>query len=597
MRVVNRKLSLSFLFLLLTAFMAKAQAPNDWLTPAEKTDHRTTPTYDETRRYIERLDRASPLIRLTSFGKTAQGRDLMLVVAAQDADKITPEIARKQGKAVVLIQACIHAGESDGKDAGLLLLRDIAITKTRANLLENVVILFEPIYNADGHERRSAYNRINQNGPAEMGWRGNARNINLNRDYVKADEMETRAWLGLWNRWNPDFFIDCHVTNGADYQYDLTYQFEHHETVAPTIKNWLETAIEKRAVAATEKAGHLLSPYLQLADNRDLSKGMFEFLASPRFASTYPILRNRPALLIETHMLKPYKTRVIATYDFVAAMLAEINQNPNELFDAIKRAAIDEAGKYFSRYDANIKFPLSLKLTDKSTPFQLKSVAAKIEKSEISGADWVQFDSSKPLNVTIPFFNQTEIADAVAPPVAYIVPPQWTEVVERLELHGLKIERTTKPQALEVEMYQLTQPKWASNSFESRVMLADFKSAVAAEKREFPAGSLIVRLNQPNAKAAVHLLEPAAPDSLLRWGFFNSIFEQKEYGESYVLEKLAREMLAKDAKLKAEFEERLKRDENFAKSPRARLNFFYDRSPYKDKNIGLYPVGRILKFE
>lgn len=594
---MNRKLSLSFLFLLLIAFMVKAQTPNDWKTPAEKTDYRTTPNYDETRAYIERLDAASPLIKLTSFGKTGQGRDLMLVIAAQDADKMTPELARKQGKAVILIQACIHAGESDGKDAGLALLRDIAITKTRQNLLENVVILFEPIYNADGHERRSPYNRINQNGPEEMGWRGNGRNINLNRDYVKADELETKAWLRLWNRWEPDFFIDCHVTNGADYQYDLTYQFEHHETVAPAIKNWLETAIEGRAVAATEKAGHLLSPYLQFADNRDFSKGIFEFIATPRFATAYPVLRNRPAVLIETHMLKPYKTRVIATYDFVAAMLAEINQNPGKLLGTINRAAVQENDKYFSGYNRDVKFPLSLKLTDKSTPFQLKAVESKIEKSEVSGADWVKFDGGKSLNLTIPFFNQTEIADAVAPPLAYIVPLQWADVIERLELHGLKIERTTKPQTFEVEMYRLTQPKWASASFESRVMLTDFKSAVFAEKRGFPAGSVIVRLNQPNAKAAVHLLEPIAPDSLLRWGFFNPIFEQKEYGESYVLEKLAREMLAKDANLKREFEERLKTDENFAKSPRARLNFFFERSPYFDKNIGLYPIGRIVKFE
>ncbi|MDQ4120773.1 MAG: M14 family metallopeptidase [Acidobacteriota bacterium] len=594
---MNRKFPILAVVLFSLVFMINAQAQNDWKTPAEKTDYRTTPTYDETRAFIERLDRASPLVKLTSFGKTAQGRDLMLIVAAKDADKMTPELARKQGKAIVLIQACIHAGESDGKDAGLALLRDIAITKNQQNLLESVVILFEPIYNADGHERRSPYNRINQNGPEEMGWRGNGRNINLNRDYMKADELETKAWLRLWNLWNPDFFIDCHVTNGADYQYDLTYQFEHHETVAPAIKNWLETAIEGRAVAATEKNGHLLSPYLQFADNRDLSKGIFEFVASPRFASTYPVLRNRPAILIETHMLKPYKTRVIATYDFILAMLAEINQNSGDLFGTIKQAETQEADKYFSSYNANTKFPLSLKLTDKSTPFQLKAVESKVEKSEISGADWVKFDSSKPFNITIPFFNQTEIAASVAPPIAYVVPAQWIEVIERLELHGLKIERTTKPQTFEVEMYRLTQPKWAPASFESRVMLTDFKSAVFNEKRQFPAGSVIVRLNQPNAKAAVHLLEPAAPDSLLRWGFFNPIFEQKEYGESYVLEKLSREMLAKDADLKREFEERLKTDENFAKNPRARLNFFFERSPYFDKNIGLYPVGRIIKFE
>lgn len=589
---MNRKFSLFTFLLFSLSFMVEAQTPNDWKTPAEKTDYRTTPTYDETRAYIERIDAESPLIRLTSFGKTGEGRDLMLVVAAKNADKMTPESARRQGKAVILIQACIHAGESDGKDAGLALLRDIAITKTRQNLLENVVVLFEPIYNADGHERRSPYNRINQNGPEEMGWRGNGRNINLNRDYVKADELETQAWLKLWNQWQPDLFIDCHVTNGADYQYNLTYQFEHHETVAPSVRNWLAEAVEKRIVPNTEKAGNLLAPYLSFRDNRDLTRGIDEFLATPRFATAYPVLRNRPAILLETHMLKNYKSRVLATYDFLRFTLEEVNQNKENLLNA-GRQADTETVAAFGKYDANRRFPLSLELTDKSNPFELKAVASKVEKSDVSGGNWVQFDATKPITLTVPFFNEARVAAAVAPPVAYIVPPVWIEVIERLELHGLKIERTTKPQIFEVEMYRLTQPKYAPASFESRVLLTDFKSATFTERREFPANSVIIRLNQPNAKAAVHLLEPIAPDSLLRWGFFNPIFEQKEYGESYVLEKLAREMLAKDARLKREFEERLKTDENFAKSPRARLNFFFERSPYFDKNIGLYPVGRL----
>jgi hypothetical protein len=209
----------------------------------------------------------------------------------------------------------------------------------------------------------------------------------------------------------------------------------------------------------------------------------------------------------------------------------------------------------------------------------------------------VRFEAGKPLNLTVPFFNQTEIADSVAPPAAYIIPPQWTEVIERLELHGVKFERLAQAQTFEIESYRINQPAWANNSFESRVMLRDFKLEKTIEKREFPAGSVLVKLQQPAAQVAVHLLEPAAPDSLLRWGFFNSIFEQKEYGEAYVLEKLAREMLAKDTSLKREFEEKLKTDENFAKSSRARLNFFFERSPYFDKKIGSYPVGRLLKFE
>ena len=584
-----------FLLLLLVSSLAnvKAQTAKGWLTPAEQSDYKTTPRLNETIAYLTRLDTASPNVRLTTFGKSGEGRDLPLVIAAKN-DAFTPEKARQQGKVVVLIQACIHAGEADGKDAGLALLADIAINKTEEKLLDKVVLLFEPIYNVDGHERFGPFNRINQNGPEETGFRANARNINLNRDYMKADEPETRSWLKLWNQWQPDFFIDCHVTDGADYQYNLTYQFEHHQTVAPAIKTWLENAIEKRAVPAAETNGNLLAPYLSFRDNRDLSKGIDEFLTTGRYATGYPVLRNRPAVLIETHMLKPYKNRVRATYDFIRAMLAEINRDPNGLLSAVKTADAETLSE-FQNYNANNKFPLSLSVTDKSTAFPLKAVATRTELSEISGDVRVVFDNSQPVNLNVPYFNETSVASAVAPPLAYLVPPQWADVIERLELHNLKVERLGAAQSVLVETYRLTQPKWAAASFESRIALRDFKLEKTTAVREFPVGSALVRLQQPAARVAIHLLEPNAPDSLLRWGFFNSIFEQKEYGESYVLEKMAREMLAKDAQLRREFEDKLKTDAPFAASPTARLNFFFEHSSYADKNIGLYPVGRVLQ--
>src|SRR5918997_467309 len=233
--------------------------PSEWQTRAEKTDYRQTPRYDETIAYSRRLDDASPLIRYQSFGKSGEGRDLPLMIAA-DGGVFTPEAARSAGKAIVLIQACIHPGDPDGKDAGFALLRDIAITKTRPHLLDHVTVLFIPIYNTDGHERFSPYNRINQNGPAEMGWRATSTNLNLNRDYMKADTPETRAWLRMWSAWNPELFIDCHVTDGADYRYNVTYQYEHHENVSPSVRAWSLEAFG-RIVPATEAAGNLLAPY------------------------------------------------------------------------------------------------------------------------------------------------------------------------------------------------------------------------------------------------------------------------------------------------------------------------------------------------
>jgi murein tripeptide amidase MpaA len=568
----------------------EATVPAEWLTHAERTDYRETPRYAETIEYSKRLDQASPLIKFQSFGKSGEGRELPLLIATEGGT-FTPEAARHAGKAVILIQACIHAGEPDGKDAGLALLRDIAITKTQPGLLKNLVVLFIPIYNTDGHERVSPYNRINQNGPAEMGWRTTSTYQNLNRDYMKADTPETRAWLALWNQWKPDLFIDCHVTDGADYQYNITYQHEHHAGVAPSVLAWEEKVIDKRVAPATEAAGNVISWYLEFIDNRDLPKGIRDFNGSPRFSTGYTPLRNRPGILIETHMLKPYRPRVIGTYDFLRFTLAEVSRDPQSLLSAVREA--DEKTLADGRtYDPSRSYPIDFELSDKSTPYKLRAVESHTEKSDISGAQRVIF-GTKPVELTVPLYNDFHVKKSIAPPLYYIVPSQWSSVIEVLKAHGLAIQTTKETATIDIESYRFLDVKWAGGPFEGRLM-PSFKVEVVRERRTFPAGSVIVPLAQEAAKVAINLLEPEAPDSLVHWGFFNATFEQKEYGEDYVVETLAREMLEKNPALREEYEKKLAGDAAFAANPHARLQFFYRRSPYWDREMNLYPVGRIV---
>lgn len=563
--------------------------PPEWRTHAERTDYRETPRYSETLAYSRRLADASPLIRLASFGESGEGRSLPLLIAATGGT-FTPEAARRAGKAVVLIQACIHPGESDGKDAGLALLRDIAITKTQPRLLERVVLLFIPIYNTDGHERFGSYNRINQNGPAEMGWRVTSTNLNLNRDYMKADAPETRGWLKMWTKWNPDLFIDCHVTDGADYRYVLTYQYEQRENVPASVLQWERAAFEGRIMPATEAAGHLVSPYMEFRDNRDLTKGIDSFIAPPRFSTGYTPVRNRPGLLIETHMFKDYRSRVLSTYALLRAALEEVNRDTESLLRAVHLA--DEQtiaeGRSFNPARA---YPLRFELTEKSRPFQLKGVESRTELSDVSGAVRVVF-GTKPLDQTVPLYDEAQVTAAIAPPLYYIVPVQWKSVIEVLAAHGLRLERLAAPLTIEVESYRFSEVKFATAPFEGR-MMPTYQTNPLRESRTFPAGSVVVPLDQPAAHVAVYLLEPQSPDSFVAWGFFNAIFEQKEGGEDYVLEKLAREMLARDENLRREFERRVATDSQFAASSRDRLRFFYERSPYWDKQMNLYPVGRV----
>ena len=570
--------------------MSTTSIPPEWRTHAELTDYRETPSYDDTVAYARRLAHASPAIDYEGFGQSGEGRELPLLIASETG-AFTPEVARAQQKVVVLIQACIHAGEPDGKDAGFALLRDVAITKSAAGILNNVVLLFIPIYNTDGHERSSPYNRINQNGPTQMGWRATSTYQNLNRDYMKADTPETRAWLRLWNEWQPDLFIDCHVTDGADYRCNITYHHEHHLGVDSEVVQWERDVFGGKVAPATEAAGNVISWYLEFIDNRDLTLGTRDFNGSPRFSTGYAPARNRPGILIETHMLKDYRSRVIGTYDFLRAALTEVNRDHERLRTLVREAdeRIVAAGKTF---DPTRTYPLDFELTEDVTPFDLKAFQYETEESDISGDLRVVY-GREPLDLTVPMYQTFRVKKAVAPPLSYVVPVQWTNVIDVLKAHGLEMKTLALPASIEVESYRFTNVAWPSGPFEGRHM-PRFDVERTSETRVFPAGSVIVPLAQPAGRVILNLLEPEAPDSLVRWGFFNAIFEEKEYAEHYIIETLARQMMAHHPVLQQEFEHLLALNEEFAASPSERLRFFYRRSPYWDPQMNLYPVGRII---
>ena len=562
-----------------------------WITPAEASHFKTTPSYAETHAYLERLVAAAPdTIKLTRFGISPEGRDLMLVIAASNGE-FTPDAARKSGKQILLVQAGIHAGEIEGKDAGLMLLRDLTVGKKFPHLLDHTILLYLPIFNVDGHENSSPYNRINQNGPDSMGFRATAQNLNLNRDYMKADAPEMRDWLKLFQTWLPDFFVDVHTTDGADYQYDLTWYTEDWGSLDPAVLAWQNNALKNRIFPQVEKRGHLLSRYLELEDHRDISKGIVNFGSGSRFSTGYVALQNRAALLVETHMLKSYEVRVRVTYDLIVEILEEFRAHPGDLRKAVDTADRDTIAR---AANANIELPILFKTTDKPETFALKGVMSTQTHSDISNDIWTHYDPTRPTTIDVPFWRDLVPTKSVAPPAAYLVPAGWTQVLEKLAEHGLDIERVNKPVMLDVQRYRLDDPQWATAPFEGHLMLKSFKMNVENVEIQFPAGSMIVKLDQRAANVAVNLLEPEAPDSLLHWGFLNAIFEQKESGDARVLEKLARDMMANDPALKAEFDTKIARDSAFAANPEARLEFFYRKSPwYTRQNVGVYPVARL----
>lgn len=578
------------LIFLLSLGLATQAAAADWTTPAEVAGFRTTPSYADTLAYLKRLEEAAPgKIKLQTFGISPQGRPMMAVIA--NANGIfTPDGARAAKLPVVLVQAGIHPGEIEGKDAGLMLLRDFAVAGKIPHLLDHVVLVFIPVFSVDGHENSSPYNRINQNGPDSMGFRGQSQYLNLNRDYVKADTPEMRAWLTLWRHWRPDFLTDIHTTDGADYQYDLTWYLEDPNKLDAAVSGWQQRAMAA-VVPAYEKRGHLASIYLEFKDGKDPRQGIVNFGSGPRFSTGYAALQNRPALLIETHMLKSYAVRVRAAYDLVALLLEHIGRDPAALLGATAKADADTVARAKS---LSARVPLTFKQDPGSTSYALKGYAFRQSPSDVSASSWIQYDPAKPVTTEIPNWNRLQPDVSIAPPAAYAIPAQWTDVIARLRDHGIAYRRLDCAAAIDADGYQLSDPKWASQPFEGHLMLRSVAVNPVSRHETLPAGSVIVPLDQPAANVAMELLEPDAPDSLLRWGMLDAIFEIKEYGEPRVLEKLARDMLAKDPALKAEFERKLRDDAAFAANSQARLNFFFQRSPwYNVQRVGAYPVLRL----
>ncbi|MDY7232744.1 M14 family zinc carboxypeptidase [Hyalangium rubrum] len=573
--------------MLLSTLLAVALAQAPLTTTAERSNWTRTGRYPE----VEALCRAFPQafpgkVRCETYGTTPEGRPLLAFIASADGT-LTPAATAKKGRSVVLFQGGIHAGEIDGKDAGFWLLRDMLAGKALPGVLKQVTVVFVPVVNVDGHERFGPNNRPNQVGPEEMGWRVTAQNLNLNRDYTKADAPEMVALLKLLHTWDPLVYLDLHVTDGAKFEPDVSVSLEPYKG-GPESLRALGAKLSAELVTGLEAQGHLpLVFYPSFIQDDDPASGFRYGISPPRFSHVYWAVNRRFGVLVETHSWKNYAHRVKTTRDVLEGTLRLVARDGAALRTAVKAVDAEaEAGKVR-------EVVLTWESTDKSRQIDFRGYAYTHETSPISNQRVVRYDDTKPQVWKVPYFDEVRPAHtAPLPQGGYLVPPAHAAwVAEKLRTHGLRFQRLEKevPSA-EVEVFRATDAKLRPQSYENRQPLS-VQGTWKKEPRALPAGTLYVPVAQPGVEVLAHLLEPLGPESLLAWGFFNAHFEQKEYIEEYVLEPFARELIQKDAAVKAAWEQRLK-DPAFAADPRARYRFFYERHPTYDERFNLYPVFR-----
>ncbi len=479
--------------LLIVALLASGHATDSpaLQTEFERSAGLRTETYAQTIDYCRRLDHASRWVHYQSFGTSGEGRDLPLLVVDRHG-RFSPEPAHRDGNIVILVQAGIHAGEIDGKDAGLLLIRSMAVDHDLARLLDHVTLLFVPILNVDGHERSSPYNRPNQNGPEVMGFRANATELNLNRDYLKADSPEIRAWLTLFNTWQPDLFIDCHVTDGADYQYVITYVIEQWQNTDPAVAKWSREQFEKPLASRMVADGFPIVPYCDFRNDHDPRSGLRSFASTPRFSTGYVALKNRPALLIEAHMLKDYATRVRGTYAMLSNAIAIAGGQHDELRSVVTDADARTASAGFRQ----TPLPLSLDVSyADSTMIEFLGLAYDTTTSDVTGGTWFHY-SKTPANWGIPYFSTQRVAAEHVLPAAYVIPSQWSEVIARLDLHGIRYARLTNEQRVTLSTVRFTNTQWQEAPYEGRHPLT-YDTEEIEEERTLPPGTIVVDTAQP----------------------------------------------------------------------------------------------------
>ena len=558
----------------------------DLTTTFEKTNCLETDDYEGTIAYAKLLARQFKQVHYQTIATTTQGREVPLLIVDENG-YTKPKKIRKSGKTIILVESCIHPGEPNGKDAMFLLIRNMLRGRENGDLLKDFSFLFIPVLSPDGLANFSPFNRINQNGPKQMGWRVNANGLNLNRDFTKLDTPELRGFVEMFNQWQPDLFFDTHATDGADYQYVTTYSIEDFGNYDPNISYWLSRVWEPKIRTSMAKWNMPIARYIEFHPWGDPTAALFDESFSAMFSEAYTTARNCPGILLETHMLKPYKDRVLSSYHMIVETLRIISDNKESFKNALAEA---------KKNDLNLKeIPINMQPDLNDTLWtDFLGYHFDTMHSDITGGWYYAYDTTRPETRRTMRFRATRPEKTLAVPKEYIIPAQYQEVIGIVKAHGFEINYLKSEKTLKVNTYRFDNVEFAPRPSEGRCRVARFNTEEITKEVTFLKGSAVVKTSQNGIRLLMNLLEPEMQGSLFEWGFFNNVLQRVEYFEVYKMEPMAKAMLTADPFLEEQFNVwKASFPKDKQPSQYEILNWFYERSPYCDKNYRVYPIGLV----
>ena len=577
-----KKIALLFLVGFIYFSCEEDKTPS-FTTVFETSNGTKTPTYNEVIEFYKQLADSYSKVHIQAIGETDSGEPLHLVTLNPDSNFNFESI--KKDKRIILINNGIHPGESDGIDATMLLFRDLVQGKIK--MPKNVVLATIPVYNIGGSLNRNSTTRTNQNGPEEYGFRGNARNFDLNRDFIKADSKNAKAFAKIFHLVKPDVFIDNHVSNGADYQYTLTHLFTQHNKLNEELGKYLHNTIQPELEQRLAKKNWDITPYVNVF-NSVPEKGFSQFMDYPRYSTGYTTLFNTLGMMVETHMLKPYKPRVEGTYELMKTMIEIVNTEAKNIKKLRKEA--------FNKTYTNNLYPLDWKIdTTKQTTLKFKGYEGKMITSKVTGLQRLKYNRNLPFTKDVIYMNYFKPTTKVKIPKAYIIPKGWWPILERLKMNNIEMKPLQNDSIISVESYKIEKFNTRQTPYEGHYQHYNTTVTSTLENITFKKGDLLVETDQYGMRYLIETLEPSAPDSFFNWNFFDTILQQKEGFSPYVWEDKALEFLNQNPEIKRQFDSIKSKNESFANNWYTQLDWIHKHSPNYENAHLQYPIYRILK--